>query len=668
MNTTNLKLYCREIGRNFVANLDNIFSIITIFTGLIIIYLSLFAGIGQYGLGLAFLVSPFGYYVLKKRLDIPIEKSENNDENKYSTFFLANNIIYFTLFCLSIIILWNTVYYRPAIYFYIITIAYFTLFVEILYRPNDRMFTSFIMIKTLLLSLSYRFGRYYIFPTIPGNDTHAHISTTKYIIADGNINGLLTEFYAPRYFYTPLWHIYESISRIIMDIGFKEVLFFTIVFLFLIITSLFIYLIAKKIFNEEIALIAFILANIVDMLFVRGVTNINTGSFVHIFIVITLYCLIQYKNKPIYSFFSLLFMVCSILTHQLSTAAFLIIIFSLYMGKILYTYLYTNINLQNHISIKLNTVVFFFIVILFYWSTMGYVQKTTFFAGMVSRLETTISDMINEYLSSGQAVSTNYGEMFSQFSFLSNLLYNFGYSMLIGLAILGILILLNRRFISEIYLSYICVALILFLLIYPGTFIGLNYLFIPHRFISHLEIFLVMFASLSIYYIYTLSNTNKEIFYNANKILAALIVVVLIFFMITTPYVNRADPLYEADRVQRTEYTHSELKSIEWNNYHQADKELMVDPLVEKRPISTVERINTSGIQLIKYPKNVYIQDISSNILIRQYARNNPYLISRGTFGTTKIYEMEFLLNIVPEECNNIYSNNLASVYRSKYI
>jgi hypothetical protein len=202
----------------------------------------------------------------------------------------------------------------------------------------------------------------------------------------------------------------------------------------------------------------------------------------------------------------------------------------------------------------------------------------------------------------------------------------------------------------------------LYIIIYPGTLIGLNQLFIPHRFISHLEIFLIVFASIAMYVLH--NSIDKKY----NTLVISIVAMFLIFFMVTTPFINNNDSLYNSDRVHREGYMYSELKALEWNNIYSVDKKIVVDPLIKSRPLSTVSSLNISSIQLQEYPRNLDVKTISSNILIRQYVKDRPDMILGGTFGKIRKTNVRSFLKIVPNACNKIYSVNSGSVYMQENI
>jgi hypothetical protein len=478
---------------------------------------------GQYGMGLAFLAGAFVYLHLRKSHRMKsLDMDDAKGENTHKTL-LFLNFIFFLCFSASIYILHQTIYIRPPIYFILVTAAYLSIFIEILYINKEGGACYLNILKAILLSLSFRAGRYFSFATIPGTDTQFHLRLANLISELGHIPGY--ETLRLKYVYTPLWHVLVSSMGILLDADSSKTLFLSIVLPFVIIISLFVFLIVKKIAaNVQTGLIALLFVNIADMLFIRGLTNINTSSLVHCLFFLILFCLIQEKNRVIFSAFILLSIFSMVITHQLSTFCVLIIFFSLLVSKQVYSFLLSRFELKDNetkkLPLNINTTLFtfFLVVLVFYWSTMGE-GGYTFFGGMVGRLKGSILRMFTEYTS-----AYSYTNVFATYDIWSNLLYNLGYCILLGLAVVGLLLWLNHKYISLTRFSYIIAAVSLFAVIYVGTYVGLGHMFIPHRFISFLEVFLVIFAAYSVYVIY------RSYTQSGSRIFVCFVVAALIFF------------------------------------------------------------------------------------------------------------------------------------------
>jgi hypothetical protein len=644
-----------------VNNLDLISLLFILTGGIVILYLSFSAGIGRYGMGLAFLAGAFVYLHLRKSShrmkSLDTEMVDTKGENTHKTLLLLFlNVIFLLCFSVSIYILHQTIYIRPPIYFILVTAAYLSIFIEILYINKEGPACYLNILKVILLSLSFRAGRYFSFATIPGTDTQFHLGLANLISELGHIPGY--EINPTQYAYTPLWHVLVSSIGILLDADSSKTLFFSVILPFVIIISLFSFLIVKKIANVQTGLIALLFVNIADMLFIRGLTNINTSSLVHCLFFFILFCLIQEKNKTIFSAFILLSIFSMVITHQLSTFCVLIISFSLLVSKSVYNFLLSRFELKDNevkkLPLNINTTMFtFFLVFLvFYWSLIGEGYGTTFFGGMVGRLKSSILRMFTEYTS-----ACSYTNVFATFDIWSNLLYNLGYSILLGLAVVGLLLWLNRKYISLIRFAYIIAAVSLFAVIYLGTYVGLGHMFIPHRFISFLELFLVILAAYSVYVIY------RTYVQSGSRIFVCFVVAALIFFMVTTPYVNRNDAIYCNERVHKTGCTSSEVASAVWAVSHSNNEIIYIDPLFEMYKIPTVVDISLSDKSIKNYPGNA--KDKRGLVIVRPYfeEKGGTVFVS-GTFGTMRAHNSSHFLTTVTKNYDLAFSSGGTRVYQ----
>ncbi|AKB45093.1 hypothetical protein MSVAZ_2824 [Methanosarcina vacuolata Z-761] len=625
--------------------------------GIVILYLSYFPGIGQYGMGFAFFLGSVFYYILKNNMYVEVTPSSNSTSKNYKLLLILN-IVFFVSFSLSLLVLHQSIYYRSVSYFSLITISFFSIFMEIIQRNYSRC-SYFLILKIILVSLSLRIGRLFNYPTIPGSDTHFHLNIVELIVQNGTVPSY---YIANKYSFSCLLHILMAIDNIILSVNLKNLLFCSIVLSTTIIVSLFIYCIVNKMYNTQIALISVLFINISDMFFNLTVTNINPGSIVYCFFIMILFCIIQQKNRPTYSSFVVLMIFCMILSHQLSTFCVFYILFSLLLGIIFHNIYFTKILKINLIDREVHlyypTLTLFFVSMILHWILIGGTQTSgSFFDQIIYRLDSTIASMFHEYVSEASVPTNNYETFFSTFNVYSNILYNLGSNLLLMLAIIGILLIIDSKLKSQFNFSYISAAFTLFCLIYAGTYVGLGYLLIPHRFLPFFQLFWVIFASYSTYIIY---NTTSQ---KWRKLSLMGIVIFLIFFMITAPYLNNGEAIYSTDMVSRNQLIYSELKSLEWSNYFLENQTVYCDSAVTQLPISTVDFLNISTYQIMNLDLNSNY--LPKNILIRQYVIDNPNLNIGGTFGTIHNHNYQEKLIKIFHEYNLIYSNNCAKVYQT---
>lgn len=630
-----------------------------LFVGIIILYLSYHHGIGQYGMGFGFVLSSVLYYFLKERLYLEAPNSINSNNENYKLFVILN-IIFFVSFLLSLILLHSIIYNRPILYFILVTISFSSIFIEI-FQMKSNIYNYILILKIILVSLSLRIGRYFNYPSIPGSDTIAHLNFAEMIIQSGFVPSYSI---AEKYSYACLFHIFEAINSIVLNTNLKDTLFYSVVSFSVIIISLLLYSIVNKIYDNKTALVAVLFVNVADMVFVQTVTNINTGTLVYYFFLIILFCIIQEKNKLIYSSILVVMLLCVTLTHQLTAFCVLLILSVFLIGVKIYKSYYIGMlkrdpDQENHAAnISSNTLAYFYILTIFYWSQIGPSGGgITFFDNIIYRLNSTIMSMVHEYATTASAPTTQYEQLFSSFDFISNILYNLGYNFLLMLAILGILIIIGHECKSMAIFSYVSASLFLFGLIYAGTYLGLGYLLIPHRFLPSLQLFFVIFASFSTTKIYIISS-GKWI-----KAGLTITIILLIFFMITTPYTNRPDSIYAKNMVYRDQFTYSELKPLVWSNNFLENQKLFVDPILISVPLSSVESLNISNTHFAPfYPESL---NNSKSILLRQDIVRNPYLLISNTFGTIHKRNYQESYSKISHEYNLVYSNNYAEIYQN---
>ena len=136
-----------------------------------------------------------------------------------------------------------------------------------------------------------------------------------------------------------------------------------------------------------------------------------------------------------------------IITHQLTTFCVLLILISLYFSKLIYLRYYNSFHRERDSKklVTINILIFFIISLIFYWTLMTSSDNSSFFSHMISRIFFTINNMISDYLSSATPPPTVYTSIFAKYDELSNLLYNFGFSLLLFFSTIGLLFSLQKK-------------------------------------------------------------------------------------------------------------------------------------------------------------------------------------------------------------------------------
>jgi hypothetical protein len=143
-------------------------------------------------------------------------------------------------------------------------------------------------------------------------------------------------------------------------------------------------------------------------------------------------------------------------------------------------------------------------------------------------------------------------------------------------------------------------------------------------------------------------------------------IVLLIFAMITTPYVNKNTPVYDSSRVERIDLKESELDGVYWGNRYNQNG-LYVDHYVYERRLEA-EAINRGGptadIRLENYQDNFTFRK-NSLVLTRVYItdRSRVSLLSIGE--KTDYLRVDRLERAIRFD-SRIYANGEVKIYYSR--
>lgn len=634
-----------------------ILSLVFFIGGAIIIWLSYFLNLGQYGMGIAFLCAPLGYYIIRNnRLFFSRSKHfEASDKDKVK--YILLDISFYTIYIISILILYAITYYRPWYYFVFVAIGFTILLVQTFYiRYNFYHIGSFLC-KLFLLSLTFRAGRFFAFPEIPGTDTHFHLRLAQIIHEVGFIPPHGTHY---QYTYSALFHLFEAIHMIVLDVGLAASLFI-MASGSLIALTLLLYAIGSYLFDFRVGLIAAVFVNIADMVFVKSVTNIETSLLVMVFFLVLIICF-HHHEKRFYGIAALMIF-CMFWTHQLSVFAVFLALTGYYLAYLIFNH--TNIKKilsQSHSSSSDKTsqslpqpntlyMILFSAWMIFFWSLIGGDGSDAGFMGsMARRLWRTLDRMFSQYVETSDLRTSTYEKLFSGYELIDSVLYTLGSALLFCLALVGITYVLKKYYDQE-KIGLILAVGILFFVIYPGTYIGLDQVFIPHRFIPFLQLVFISFSAFSLILLYQSLSTRPK------RVLLSLFVLAMVFLLITTPYINRNDPIYGKNIEYRTEAMVSELQGISWGQKMDTDGKVIVDPRISKNQISTLEILYLDSNNISTYP------NYGSLIYIREYIGQDPKLRLGGTFGVTREKDYTDYVTNIQINYQSVYHNGEVKNY-----
>lgn len=533
-----------QLKNSIIRRLDVIVSTCAIFIGLFINVLSYFFNIQQYDLGIVLILGGITYIILNKK--ISSSNTSNGEQAKQSdrTVVLITNIIFFASLAASILVLRSNLYYRPPIYFILCSVAAASIGIEIakgLSRPG------LIIIKIIILALSVKAGIFYEFSTLMGADTWVHVDFASAIANSGHVPSVQEYNFSP-YNQYPIFHILIAITKTLTSLGIKDALFFSVVSISTI-GMIFVFLIGKLIGGIKLGLFGMLIASISDILLVLTVTNMHTGTLVFLYYIVILYIIFKRPQTTGMILIIVIMMATIIMTHQLTVFVTFVALVGLLLGGILGNYVTGK---KNYIGIGFALIMIFGIAMISYWMyAIPTPDSLSFFDKMVFRIEHVISSGSATELS-----TNNYVGSASSNTILSAVLYHTGYLIMIFFTVIGISFWSSPKIIGTAKVAVIISMLLLFLVMYGSALSEAGMSIIPHRWLTTIYPLLALLTAQGIIILLALVKSNWS-----KMVLSSGILLILTFFMLTTPYVNGDSPIFDRDRSARLAYTSAEVQA-----------------------------------------------------------------------------------------------------------
>lgn len=530
----------RRYAEKFTKNFDVVLGVMGFNLGVWIVSLYYLFNLNQKDIGVTILFSCLIYIVFRKKF-----KSETAISSGISRLKNVLNLSFYLIFLTCILIYSTNLYYRPISYFILICVMAGIIASQILYvREGDRV-TS-ILLQIFLLSILIRVGIFYNFPSLMGYDAYFHANMARIISNTGFVAPLQI---SSKYFYYPLAHIFISATQLMSKIDVKDAIFYSIGFANIFITAA-IYLIGKKIEGPQMGLLATLLLNLNNQNIVTGIANITPGSLVLCYFIFIIYAIFSEKQELKYTGLILSITILMVLTHQLTTFVVLLAVVTIYLGKYLHNHLYKDSPFGTN---GFNYILFFVVSLQTYW-TFTYVTSETSFFEMI------FLPLIG-VLKEGTSYSSNeliMGPVTNQDT-LEVLLLHISYLALPFFAIGGVLAWFSREDAKKINkFSIALVVVILYSFAYGIPLLGMRN-FLTSRWFPLISVFLVLVAASYILKLVSLFDFSKKA-----KIPAIFIIVLLFsFVMVTTPGINKDNPLVAKDTTVRNQFKDIEIQAIE---------------------------------------------------------------------------------------------------------
>jgi hypothetical protein len=628
---------------SFIHKIDLIAAGLVALCGLIIIVVSYFFNVHQYSVGIVLILAPSIYILLRKNnniftQDIQLKTSRNTR--------IISFIVFLFAFSGSLLILHNNLYYRPPIYFFLIAIAATSIAVTIITNKGEKGLALISLFQIMLLTLSVRIGIFYEFPSLMGSDTWFHLNFASFIADYGNIPNREV-FDAAQYKSFPIGHILIAITKILTATNLKDAAFYSLIFPG-VVSVLVMYFFGKNVAGVKVGLFGALIFAFADMILQKGVTNISIATLVIWWFLLILLLLYKKPRTPAFLFLVIIVFWAMILTHQLTVFASLMAFLGLLGGKVAYDILYKGFY-RKQINPNMTSGIFiiFLTSLLFYWMNFGdRVEGRYFFDTMVIRF---LNNLSGDLRFIGE--DTPYAGLAGEHSFLSNTLYQGGYLILLFFAVIGALIWLSSKNCNSVKFGIITGIVVLYIFIYGFTLTNLAMVVIPHRWLPFAYVLLIPLTAQGL-----LSVCNTIKFSWGRLALGTGLAFILIFFMVTTPYITNGSAIYNQDRDFRSGYKISELEAATTIvELYQGD--IMIDRGY-RRPFSqatTPEDVNTISLE------SDLDVSFAGLLLLRQDLKTHPTQIStRGTFGRIRsaVLGQEYFDMVESLPHNGIIYNN----------
>lgn len=598
--------YIKKISK--IDGLNIIGCACSLLIGVFIVIISLYLKLHQEYLGLAFIIGSTIYIFFQKELNNKeLNSKVLNNKPNYHTHLLIS--IYLIFFIVSVILLKNSLYHRPTSYFIIIIIISMIILLQIFEADNKYIILS----EILLLSINIRMSNYYLFPSIYGPDVNYYINLANTIINESHLPLISNGFYHR----LPIMPLTISIIKLLTGLGDKNAYF--IIGIIELLSSIFIFLIARFTFDLKTGLLSVLILNLSDYFYLYGfwIIAMSMGIF---FVSMLLYMIIKnIQNK--FNYMIIISLLAIILTHTITTFVTFVILISILIAS----EIYSTIDKSIYEKIDLSLVVFFGVSFLSYWIFILSGSESEPFFPRIARYM--VKALTESEIGNTFAVTTtlNIGT-------LSIIMSRMGFILLFSMTIFGLLVILSHKNMTSNRFILAFIFIVILSVIYIPSLFGIGVL-LPIRWFVFAYLIICIFAAYG---------TANMINFKYGKFFASTVILILIFFMITNPLVDSDNIFYTKELTSRTSLYESEI---------------VPKTFIEKANITAVSKnsaylldINNS-ISLNPNPKSY----LNKTVLIRKYdfeeGLNLPF--SRGNFGEYKKIDSEF---------NNILNGNKSQI------
>lgn len=471
------------------------------------------------------------------------------DASSSKNLILAWIAIFLILVFLIIWVSHTNLYYKPPMYFFLCSLATLPIILHIFgcdTKKNHHL--GIILVEIIILSGVVRYSIYYDSAGIYGQDPWWHTQWVKETIETAHITP--GQYLINGYYNFPVFHLLNGIASIISLLSIHDVMFISIgVIGNCVISTLFIFLIAKKIFSDKIALLSALVYSLSDYSIERGISILPMTLGVSLFILI-LYTIfiISTKNKAVFLMLFLLFSSTLVLTHTLASLITFISLVTIYIGNMIYNKIFNikiNANLRNTTIILISLITIFGIMTVFVWSAKGADHQSFF--------ERVVIPSIAHIFSAGKSRFANNSLRYSV-PYIISLLESSTFWLLMFFAIFASLFPLSKKYKSGEKFNMILIFLVLYGSVTISPIFSIQHI-LPWRWYVFI---MVPLSILGVAGVFKLLSFVRN---HAVKLIGiGLVIISIVSLAQITPPVNQTSPLfYSGYSSSRACWTESEL-------------------------------------------------------------------------------------------------------------
>ena len=579
----------------FIDNLDTITCIAGIVLGIVITSLYLVsATIHLLMLGPALTLASLLYLVIKDREALPTTNIGNSAKP-------ILEIVFFVLFSASLLTL-HVNEGRPLLYFVLIALSAGVLALSILLLrgKGDAVLQ---IIKILMVSFNLKYSLFLGYYGV-GVDYWGHLTDNANLAQYGFI-----EILSGKESYYPLMHIQVAVNAIITDTPIKDATNFAII-IPLVISSICVFLVARKIINEKVGLLAMLMVNVTDYHTYWGAAPQTTtyGICLYYFLIFFIFqAAIAHSNRKQWLTLTVLFIPILILSHAVSSFIALISILGLTGGS----YIYRNVfDKRATIFPPIFVLLLYGIVLFQHWFVALYSKmgEKSFFEVITSTLITYITEYA-DFLNRPEAVST-YKAVLPPL--IERAADTTGLTLLLFLAAFGCLFWLSTKYRNRFTFPMITCTIILLTITFGFPLFGIRNI-IPSRWFAFMYFFLSIMAAFALLTIF--SKTSKK---GYGLLVCLLMLASLTFFMTTSTICNEDSPLWLQEGTISTVYTTQE--GIGAETLSSVSERLLVD----SRYISVASRM-PQDVECVAFSSEQQLTTTPDTVFLwRRYMLDRP--------------------------------------------